>query len=207
MTVKKSHCCKYNIVSFADCCQQCPDAWAPLKSGGDHQCDLYVRLVWTIFLLLLLLQWATLFVMRCNLVGIAYHNHNTKVLNNAFVAMAVKEAQASLQALWHFIGMIRDCDWHNQFYPGRFGAFTIVMGHVLVDLCGKGLIVAMHDVCKPTAFVARGSSSPCTTYTTNYPCGKGLIAVPSTVVILSKRLLLPSLARGSLCSSSANTAS
>ncbi len=70
-----------NNVSFADCCQQCPGTWAPLKSGGNHQRYLHVPLVQTQLLLLLLLQWTTLFVVCCNHVNVASFNDNTKIFD------------------------------------------------------------------------------------------------------------------------------
>jgi hypothetical protein len=67
-------------------------------------------------------------------------------LTDAFVAMVVAKRPVSLQVLWHFIAMMRDCNWHDQFYQERFGVVTIVEGCGLVALCGKGLVVALHKV-------------------------------------------------------------
>ncbi len=58
-----------------------------------------------------------------------------------------------------------------------------------ISHCGKVFIVALHNI--------RGK---CT-------CGKRLIIAPSPVTILGKGFVVPSLARGSLCPFSANTAS
>ncbi len=83
--------------------------------------------------------------------------------------MAVTKRPASLQALWLFIAIIRDCNWHNWFYRGCFGASAIIKGCGSVDLCGKGLIIALHNKHGPIAL-----------------CGKGLIIIPSPVAILGK---------------------
>ncbi len=74
--------------------------------------------------------------------------------------MVVAERPVSLQALWRFIAMVRDCDWHDQFNCERFGAFKIVEGHGPVTYCGKGLVIALH--------IVHGS---------NALCGKRLIVV------------------------------
>ncbi len=49
-----------------------------------------------------------------------------KAMIDAFIAMVAAEAQASLQAVWCFIAMMRDRDWHDQFYRRHSGAFTIM---------------------------------------------------------------------------------
>jgi hypothetical protein len=72
-----------------------------------------------------------------------------KSFTNTFVAMAVVERPVSLQALWRFIAMMRDCDWHNQFYCKCFGIFAIVEGHGPAALCGKGLVVPLHGIRNP----------------------------------------------------------
>jgi hypothetical protein len=65
--------------------------------------------------------------------------------------VAVANRPASLQALWRFIAMVKDCDWCNQSYLGRFGAFTIIEGRGPVTYCGAGLVVALHGVRNPNA--------------------------------------------------------
>jgi hypothetical protein len=47
--------------------------------------------------------------------------------------------------------MVKDRDWCNQSYRGRFGAFTIVEGHGPVTYCGEELIIASHGVRSPNA--------------------------------------------------------
>ncbi len=76
-------------------------------------------------------------------------------LTNTFVVTAVAEAQASLQAIQHFIAMMRDCDPHDQFYHRRFGTFTIIEGCGPVALCGKGLVIALHGVLGPEALCGK----------------------------------------------------
>ncbi len=63
------------------CSHQSCGVWGPLESGGDCQHNLYVQLVWAQLLLLLLLQWTTLFVKWCNHVNIASRNDNIKVFD------------------------------------------------------------------------------------------------------------------------------
>ncbi len=41
---------------------------------------------------------------------VASCNEDTKVFDRCIVAMAVAERPVSLQALWRFIAMVRDCD-------------------------------------------------------------------------------------------------
>ncbi len=48
-------------------------------------------------------------------------------------------------------GMMKDCNWCNQFYRGRFGSFTIIKGCGPVTHCGKGLIVALYGIRSPKA--------------------------------------------------------
>jgi hypothetical protein len=67
-------------------------------------------------------------------------------LTDAFLAMVVAERPVSLQALWRFIAMVRGCNWRNQFYPERFGAFTILKGCGPVTHFGEGLVFALHGV-------------------------------------------------------------
>ncbi len=85
---------------------------------------------------------------------------HTKSLTNTFVAMAAADRPDSLQALWRFIAMIRDCNWRNWFNCERCGTFTIVKGRGPVTYCGEGLLVALHGICNPKAL-----------------CGKRLIVV------------------------------
>ncbi len=134
----------------------------------------------------------------CNLLNVASHNHNIKSLTDAFVAMAVAEAQASLQVLCCFIVMMRDCDQHNQFYCRHFGTIAIIEGCGPVVLCGKGLVVALWQEANcclaqcmhPIALVVRSS-----------------LSYPAQLPFLARGLLSPSLARGSLWPSSTNVAS
>jgi hypothetical protein len=91
-----------------------------------------------------------------------------KSLTNTFVAMAVADRPASLQVLWRFIAIVRDCNWCNQFNREHFGAFMIVKGHGPVNYCGEGLSVALHGLCGPNAAYQM-------TYSANCPCGEGLI--------------------------------
>jgi hypothetical protein len=117
---------------------------------------------------------------------------DTKVLDQHFFVVAVANRPASSQVLWCFIAMVRDCDWHNQFYCECFGTFTIVKGCGPVTYYGEELVVALHSVHGPNAaycrlagrtwslaLVAKGSLSSCMTYAANRPCGKGLIVIPS----------------------------
>ncbi len=126
-----------------------------------------------------------------------------KSFTNAFVAMAVADRPASSQALWHFIAIVRDCNWHDWYNCECFGAFTIIEGHGPVTYCGEGLGVALHNVRSlnaaycclaqhtwSLALVARGLSSSCMMYTANCPCGKGLIVIPSPVAILGKGFIV-----------------
>jgi hypothetical protein len=78
-----------------------------------------------------------------------------KSLTSTFVAMAVAERPFSLQVLWRFIAMTRDCIWHDQFYCKCFGIFAIIEEHGPVTLCGEGLVVSLHDVCGPNAAFRR----------------------------------------------------
>ncbi len=109
-----------------------------------------------------------------------------KSLTNAFVAMAVEKAQASLQAQWCFIAMMRDRNWLNQVYHKRFGAFTIVKDCGLVAHCSKGLIIALHSLHDQLSLWQethyRYHLAWCTQ--ANCPCSEGLIVVPSPVAIL-----------------------
>jgi hypothetical protein len=122
-----------------------------------------------------------------------------KSLTDTFIAMAVADRPASLQALWRFIAMVKDRNWRNQSYRGLFGTFTIVKGHHPVALCGEGLVVALHCVRGPNAayhrlaqrtrslaLVTSGSLLSCMVYEANCPCGKGLIVAPSSIAILGK---------------------
>jgi hypothetical protein len=72
-----------------------------------------------------------------------------KSLTDTFVAMAVADRPASSQALWRFIALVRDCDWHNVFNCECFGAFTIVEGCGPVTYCGEGLVIALHSIRSP----------------------------------------------------------
>jgi hypothetical protein len=78
-----------------------------------------------------------------------------KSLTNAFVATAVTDRLASLQALWHFIAMVKDHNWHDQFNRERFGTFTIIEGCGPVTYCGDGLVIALHGVCGPKALCGK----------------------------------------------------
>jgi hypothetical protein len=61
--------------------------------------------------------------------------------------MAVTDVQASLLVLWCLIEMVRYCDWRDQFYCERFGAFMIVESCGPVAYFGERIIVALHNVC------------------------------------------------------------
>ncbi len=86
-----------------------------------------------------LLQGATLLALLTTMM-------TQKSLTDAFVAVAVKEAQASLQVLWCFITMIRDCNWLNQVYCKHFGTFMIVKCWGPVAQYGEGLVVPLHGI-------------------------------------------------------------
>ncbi len=91
--------------------------------------------------------WSTALVaMWRNLVNVAYRNVTQKSLANAFVAMAVADRAASLHALWHFIAMVRDCNYCNWFDCEHFGAFMIIKGCGPVTYCGEGIVVALHSI-------------------------------------------------------------
>ncbi len=59
--------------------------------------------------------------------------------------------------------MVKDRNWCNQFYRGRFGAFTIVKGCGPVTYYGKGLVAALHSIRSPNA-----AAQPCKSDENNY---------------------------------------
>ncbi len=183
-----------NIVSFADCCWQCPGTWVPLESGGDHQCNLHVPLVQTQLLLVLLLQWTTLFVAQCNHVNIASRNDNTKVFDRhiccnvscrqtSFIAGAM-----ALLRWWRVtIGVVN-------FTPGALAPSRLSKVLAQSPIVARGLSLPCAWRTWQIALVTRGSSLPCTTYATNCPCGKGLILGKGFVItFFGERLVVASL--------------
>ncbi len=101
--------------------------------------------------LLLLLQSTKLIDVHCNNVDIASRDDGTKSLTNAFVAMAVTERPSSLQVLWHLFVMMKDHDWRNQFYCGRFGIFHNCWKSLPSHSMWQGVVIALHSICSPNA--------------------------------------------------------
>ncbi len=99
--------------------------------------------------LLSLLQSTTLIVAWHNMSTLLHTMTTQSSLTNTFVVMAVAKGTVSTQALWRLIAMVRGHDSCNQFNCEHFGAFTIVEGCGPVTHCGKGLVLSLYGVRVP----------------------------------------------------------
>ncbi len=125
-------------------------AWASAKSVGDCQRNLHVLLGDvrnTIFVVIA----SAITNVDCRTVQTCWccfpQWWHKCLWPTYFFAIAVAVRPVLLQVLWCSMAMTSGCDWHDQFYGGHIGTFTIIKGCGPVTLCGKGLIVALHDVC------------------------------------------------------------
>ncbi len=190
MTVKILIVAKDNIISFADCYQQCPGTGALLESCGNHQHNFHVPLVQT-QLLLLLLFWSTILAAAwCNLVDVASCNDDIKIFDNCNCCHGGLR-ETSFIANHYFASL--------QWWGIAIGAINFIVSTLAPAWSSKVVaqlpIVARACCClaqctQKNALVARGSLLPWMTYPANHPGDKGLIVVPIPAAILCKGFVI-----------------